>query len=340
MIGRPLCIRPDAHHILDVRGRRHGMVHCRQGPSSADAREKQRAREETRIAVRQSLGLELEGDPIGRCSMRGIVRGVDLTTTIKTTCVLPGPSDVRRAATTVAGSVPLPDQIVCRSSEVDLIMGALPTLPRQATSHPNFDAAYAVFVSDGGPAAMGYRHTVASAIAWADPTTLTEMLAQRLIFMRVQRGRCELVFEPTPASEVVPLVTIAANVVRRAAGTSIVVPQVRSAPVVTAALSYEPVMSVMLGSLVSLFLAPFGAGLAFLPPLRELNAETECGKGGEIRVSSSSDGDGTTYGLYCSNHRDASLVGHYASALSIFFTLFLGAATIVGLTRWPKPTRF
>lgn len=89
------------------------------------------------------------------------------------------------------------------------------------------------------------------------------------------------------------------------------------------ALSYDPVTNVMFGSLASISLAPFGMALAFLPPLRELNSEIECGEDGEIRVSSSNMGDGTSYGLYCSNDHDALLIGHYASALSIYFALIL-----------------
>jgi hypothetical protein len=305
----------------------------------AGDREKERAREETRAAVRQTIGLEIEGDPIGRCSMRGVVHGVALEIEVGGTRALPGPSDESRSATSVAGPTRLPEQIVCRVEDVDHVMGALPAVPRRTIGEPSFDARYAVFVgvAAGAPRDAGYREAAADApaLAWVETKTLGDMVSQGLIFMRVKDGRAELAFDPRSAGGVAPLVTTTVNVLRRAAGHSLVS---ASTPrtFVTPAVSYDPVSSVLVGALASGFIAPFGATLAFLPPLRELDAEAACGKGGEIRVSSSSDGDGTSYGLYCSNDRDASLAVHYACAIALFFTIFLGSATLLGLTRWPS----
>jgi len=47
-------------------------------------------------------------------------------------------------------------------------------------------------------------------------------------------------------------------------------------------------------------------------------------------------GDGTSYGLYCSNTPDASLFGHYASAVALYFTLVFAVCLFVALGRWPK----
>jgi hypothetical protein len=310
--------------------------------TNAEAGEKERAREQTRLAVRRTIGLEIDGDPIRSCSMRGNVHGVDLTIDVRTTRALPGPSETSESATSVSGHAPLPEQIVCRSADVDKVMGPLPAVPRQPTGDATFDASYAVFVGAGAAAQppTGYRDAAptAPAVVWADPKTLADMHAQRLIFMRVDNGRCELAFEPRSADDVAPLVATAANVIRRASGQPRVSPQMETTTV-TPAIAYDSVTGVMFAGLASILVSPIGATLAFLPSLREINAEAECGKGGEIRVSSSNLGDGTSYGLYCSNNHEASLVGHYASALALFFTLVLGAVTLVGLSRWPAKVR-
>jgi hypothetical protein len=78
------------------------------------------------------------------------------------------------------------------------------------------------------------------------------------------------------------------------------------------------------------------AALAFLPSLRSLDAEAVCGHAAEILVSSSDVGDGTSYGLYGSNDQAASLFGHYASAVAVYFALVFFICLVVALARWPK----
>lgn len=305
----------------------------------AGEREKARARAEVEDAVRRTIGLEVAGDPIGSCAMRGNVHGVDLAIDVGSSRTLPGPSDESCAVTAISGATGLPDQIVCRKSDVDKVMGALPAVPRQPAGDPTFDARYAVFVGveAGAQPAGGYRDGAAQvpALAWTEPKILSDMVAHGLVFMRVRDGRCELAFEPRPAEDVAPLVATAANVIRRAASQPLVTaPSER--PVVAPAVSYGAVTGVMYAALGSILIAPIGATLAFLPPLRALDAEAECGKGGEILVSSSSDGDGTSYGLYCSTDHDASLAGHYAASLALYFAVVFALATGIGILRWPS----
>ncbi len=302
-------------------------------------REEERAKDETRKAVRRTIGLAIDGNPLGSCIIGGNVHGVDLTIDIGASHPLPGPSEERREATTISGATVLADQIVCRRADVDYVMGALPAVPRQTLGDAAFDERYAVFlgVGDTAQAPTGYRDgsPPAPALAWTDPTIMKDMIAQGLVYMRVKEGRCVLAFGPTRAENVAPLVATAANVLRRASGQSLVSAPSEK-PVVTPPASYSNVSSVMFVALGSIFLAPVGAVLGFLPPLRELNEETECGAGGKILVSESSDGDGTSYGLYCSNDHHASLFGHYTSAVALYFTVVFAIATFVGLRQWPK----
>ncbi|MBX3189963.1 MAG: hypothetical protein KF819_23260 [Labilithrix sp.] len=304
----------------------------------AQDREETRARDEVRAAVREEIGLEIDGDPIGACAMRGTVHDVALTVEVQATRSLPGPSDVSHVATAIGAGVPLPDLVVCRRSDVDSVMGPIPAVAPQPTGVPAFDATYAMFVGVGAsphhPA--GYRDAGAPspALAWVDPKTLADLGAQRLIFMRVRDGRCDLAFDPTSADGVGPLVATAANVVRRATGRPLVAPAPKRT-IVTPALSYGRVTGVMSVALGSILLTPLGATVAFFAPIRELNGEAACGKGGEIFVSASTDGEGTSYGLYCSNDHEASLALHYVSAVALYFAVIFAAATVVGLLRWP-----
>jgi hypothetical protein len=99
--------------------------------------------------------------------------------------------------------------------------------------------------------------------------------------------------------------------------------------------SYEGVTGAISKGLIAILFAPVGSALAFLPPLRHLNAEAVCGHAAEILVSSSDLGDGTSYGLYCSNDLAGSLFGHYASAVALYFALVFSICLVVALGRWP-----
>jgi hypothetical protein len=307
------------------------------------AREKERVRSAMRAAVRRSIGLEIDGDPIGSYAMRGEVHGVETSIDGKMMPSLPGASPYEHVGVTaITVRASLPDQIVCRRFDVDKVMGSLPSMPPRATGDPLFDGQFAVFIGVGPtqeePA--GYRDPPAgvSRLAWADPRTLGEMTAQHLLFLRVRDGACQIAFPPTPAHEIGPLVATAANVARRASGEPLVAAPTAST-FIAPARSFDSAAWVTALAPPLLFFTPLAFVIAFFPPLRALNAEAECGVGGEIRVSSNDvDGEGTSYGLHCWNNGSVSgppMIGHYASAVAICVAIIFGVVTAIALARWP-----
>lgn len=304
------------------------------------ARDETRVRREMRAAVRRSLGLDIDGDPLVAYSMRGEMHGVETSIEGRMTPPLPG-AFPHVVVTAITVRTSLPDQIVCRKADVEKVMGSLPSVPRRTTGDPRFDEQFAVFVgasTQEQPA--GYRDPPAgvSSIPWADPTTLEAMITHGLLFLRVRDGACLLAFPPKRPHEVEPLVAVAANVARRPAGEPLVIVP-KASTFVAPARSFYSAESASRWTLWLLCGMPLAVVIAFFPPLRALNATMECGAGGEIRVSSNDLGDeGTSYGLYCWNNGPVwgpPLLGHYASAVAIGLTLILGIATWIILARFP-----
>lgn len=309
------------------------------------ARDQARVAAETRAAVLRSVGLGIDGDPIGSYAMQGTVHGVEVTIDGRAKSPLASASSaVHPGVTAITVRVALPDQVVCRRRDVDEVVGSDPATA-QPTGDPSFDERYAVFVEGPGASdgAGGYRDppSTAPALAWVDPQTLGSMVERRLVLLRVRDGVCHLAFDPTAAHEVGPLVAIAANVARRSSGEPLVA--AAAPPFVAPVRSFEPVTSASKWAPWALLLSPAAFFIAFAPPLRALNAEAECGPRGEIRVSENdADGDGTSYGLYCWNDGNVwgpPMVGHHASALAILVAVAFGIVTAVSLSRWPAKAR-
>src|SRR5262245_22597907 len=84
--------------------------------SGAHRRERDRAAREVREAVTRTLGLQIGGDPLGSCTLRGPVHGVELRIEVGAERRLPGPSEDTLSVTVFTAEAPLADQIVCRKS--------------------------------------------------------------------------------------------------------------------------------------------------------------------------------------------------------------------------------
>lgn len=302
----------------------------------------ERVSRETRAEVLRSIGLDLGGDSLRAYVISGHVHDVEAriegTIAPALPVGLPGVT-----AITIRSS--LPDQIVCRRHDLVKVTAAhreLASLPPRPTGSAAFDDKFSVVV-DAGPSqqqAAGYRDAPADTgqIAWSDPTTLAAMVAQHLVYLHVRDGACQLAFHPKPANEVAPLLVTAVNVVRKAAGEPLVEP----APPLTfiaPARSYESAAAVTSWALYAMWFLPACLPIALLPPLRAINAETECGRGGEIYMTESDSDEGTSYGLHCMNDGHITsppLLAHHASAFAVYIALICALFTVLGLSRWPK----
>lgn len=309
-----------------------------------EARDRARARAESRAAVLRDVGLDVEGDPLGEYTLQGAVHGVEVSVEGRATSPVPSASSpAHPGVTAITVRAALPDQVVCRRSDAEAIVGVDAPPPRP-TGDPRFDEQYVVVV-EGSPRdhAAGYRDPSAEGLAptWSDAAMLGAMAAERLVLLRARDGSCRFAFPPASAHDVGPLLALAANVARSAAGEPPVATGER--PFVAPVRSFEPVRRAIAWGPRSLLLAPAAFLLAFAPPLRRLNAEAECGAGGEIRVSENDTDDGTSYGLHCWNRGEVwgpPLAAHYASALAIVVALTFGAVTALALARWPTKARF
>jgi hypothetical protein len=97
----------------------------------------------------------------------------------------------------------LADQLVCAASEVDAVMGPMPSVPRVKTGFAPFDHRYALF---GGPA------------PWAKRALVERFLELGLRWLRVREGRCEIAFPPLATEDLPRAIALAATVARLPSG--------------------------------------------------------------------------------------------------------------------------
>jgi hypothetical protein len=122
------------------------------------------------LATLEGTELSLDGDPLGTFRLRGRSSGVDLVLENAAVGARPEPSDDSVVVCTLRVVVPLGDMVVCRASDIDRTMGALPSAERARTGHAGFDARYAVFVSRAQSEYRGAAPPEAG--PWAAPAAL------------------------------------------------------------------------------------------------------------------------------------------------------------------------
>jgi hypothetical protein len=165
-------------------------------------RDDSRARAATEAAL-AATGLRVEGDVLGFHVARLLEDG--------------GVEVTRDGVARVAA--PLLDQIVCKVSEIDEVMGPLPAVPRVRTGHAPFDAEYAIFVGvSGGGSAGSYRAAPTGGdTPWARPPILDALQRLGLQRMRIREGQAELTFVPALPIEAAGRAARLALAVERAA---------------------------------------------------------------------------------------------------------------------------
>lgn len=287
-------------------------------------RDERRQAEADAAAKLTEAGLGANGDLLGAFNARPL-EGVDVVVKNRQSQTRPGASEPTGTACIARVEVALEDQIVCKVSEADLVMGPLPAVPRVRTGHAPFDEAYTVFVGSAGGAPSGsYRAApVAGGASWAQPPILEALLELDLLWLRVQEGRAELAFPPLEVEDVARAVAIAIAIEHAAIGRPY--PALARGPR-TLRPPWRDVgnaVGEVWGAGLLFGIAPVGVVLSFVPPLRNLNAEIVCGPGDRIVTVSA--GDGAT--LECANHPEKSLILHWLSG----GLLGLGVVVLIGL---------
>jgi hypothetical protein len=271
-------------------------------------REERRRAEAEATAELTEAGLRAEGKVLGGYVARPI-DGADVVLTNRTSPTRPGAVESIGSACVVTVAAPLPDQLVCKASEADLVMGPLPAAPRLRTGYAPFDEAHAVFVGAADrEVSASYRDAPeSSAIPWARPPLLDALLDLELLWMRVREGRAELVFPPLEPVDVGRAAALAIAVGQTAQGKP--APALARGPRATRAPLRDAAFAVTVAWVAGLLvgIAPVGILLCFLSPLRVLDAELVCGPGDRIVTVSA--GEGAT--LECDGHPDRFLALHW-----------------------------
>jgi hypothetical protein len=302
----------------------------------ADGRDKaaRRARAAAELA---RTGWTVVGDVLGEFELWGVLDGAAVVLKNSGVNKLPGPSTEQRTAGTItvgtiAVPVPLPDLVICKISDIDSIMGMLPNAPRLRTGDARFDAVYAVFMgmSSHEPGGDFRRAPGSDTLAWARPEALGQMLDLGLIWLRVQDGCCELSVAPLERQDVGAALSLAGNLLRASMRKPLLPAVSKTGTVMRKPFSPLPLI-VIAGGWAVFGAFPGGMLLSFVPFLRTLNQADVCGPDGQILVSEASHGDGTSYGLYCSNHLDTSMSLHWLSCGAAIAAAILVLALLASL---------
>jgi hypothetical protein len=296
-------------------------------------RAEQAAQLRAKAAARADLaktGLTPSGNPLGVFKLQGAMHGVEVTLENGTSIRPPGARDGEGGygnVCVVHVAAPLGDQLVCKLGEVDQMLGPLPTVPRLRTGHAPFDERYAIFMGKPREEALGsYRDAQdTSSIPWAQAPILDSLWELRLLLLRVQEGRVELVFPSFAIEDVGRAAALAAAVAQASVGKP--VPQIERGrrTVKHQQRDTHTVIIVMYAvwAAALFFIIPGGMLLSLAPPLRALDAPFMCGANDRIIVCPAGDGE---YGLCCAKQRDKSLLLHAvgSSVLFIAATGFIG----------------
>lgn len=295
-----------------------------------DARRRVEADAAAKLA---EAGLRADGDLLGKFVARP-VEGVEVVLENRTFQTRPGATEPTEKTCVARIAVPLADQIVCKVSEADLVMGPLPAAPRVRTGHAPFDDVYAIFVGSGGaaPPSGSYRAPpMASDTPWAQPALLEALLELDLLWLRAQEGRVDLVFPPLEAEDVGRAAALAIAFAKAAAGSS-VPPLARGPRVIQLAWKdMGDTVGVIWG--LSVFPGMMLGAVVFAPVLRNLDAERWCGSGDRIIKTSFDDGNSVSYGLACQSHPEKSLFMHWLGSAVFALGIFVLSAITVVIAR-------
>lgn len=176
------------------------------------------------------LGIAVEGDSLKDYRLHGSVHGAEVEVHAMVERAPPGAreDEPKKTVCVIKLALPLPDLIVCRSTDVDRVMGPLPAVPRTRTGHADFDKVYSLFVSSGatgdqGGAEGGYRRPgTIGPLGWAKPPILDRLTDLGLVWMRAREGACELAFEIFVPEDTVRAVVTSANMLRALTGAALI----------------------------------------------------------------------------------------------------------------------
>jgi hypothetical protein len=278
-----------------------------------------------------NTGLSLSGNVLGTFELRGPMRGVDVELTNLTTQKKPGASEESVTACVVRVELPLADQIVCKTSEIDLIMGPLPTAPRVRCDYANFDAAYAIFVIPTNEVSEGsYRsHAEMSAAPWAQPQLLDRLLELDLLWLRVRERRAEFVFPPLALVDVDRAARLVSAVALTSHGK--VIPPLSGGARMAWIPWQDPKSNTSLVWWGGVFLGCImGIFTALIPPLRWLDDELMCGKGDSMVIVHPHDGETS---LACAGHPHNSLALYWLGSLLLAVSVVVLAGLILIASR-------
>jgi hypothetical protein len=186
-----------------------------------------RHQEQDVTAKLRAHGLTLEGalqktfNRRGAFEIRSSARDSVPASTLRNdaTVKLPGASGKSRDACIVQLDVPLPDLLICKVSEIDLLLGPLPSLRRTRTGDPAFDDAYAIFIQGEVEGPSGFRESgSATSRLWSDSLVRAELLDLRTVWVRVREGHLEIALEPTALHGAVRALRLAVGIHRAVRG--------------------------------------------------------------------------------------------------------------------------
>ncbi len=291
-------------------------------------------REEREILER--TGQRVEGSARGSFTIDGVIGGAPIKLEGRTWSRPPNDQDDDhgRSVHVVTVSADLPDFVVCRREDASGVFGAEPP-PATTTGSARFDERFV-----GTPEstrAAAYRAAAGGPRAWSSPTLADRLVDLDLQWIEVAKGKVKLAFTPMPAPSVDRALAAGASVARIASGGS-------ELPIAPGPADHGPVPLIVGGGEgalwvafgVTLFAGPIALLLGFLPPMREAMSDTCCGPHDEIVITSSEDEDGTSFGMECRDHPEASTIPLHLLSLSIWATVVFGGATVFGLAGWPK----
>jgi hypothetical protein len=281
--------------------------------------DRRRAADATQALER--TGLVVSGDPLGSYALVGRAHDVDITLENGDAKPRPGVTQESEPVCLVKVAADLADQLVCVASEVDAVMGPLPSVPRIKTGFAPFDQRYAVF---GGPA------------PWAQPALLQRFLDLGLRWLRVREGRCEIAFPPLATDDLPRAIALGATVARLPSG-AVPVEAARGPRLALDPLRARssPAGAVGLTWLAAVVIVPWPSFiLATIPGLLDLDAPLECEGGAALReVGCGSDSSC----LECASGPDHFHGLHYLGCsllgVTAFALLALGYVTVRQLRR-------
>lgn len=291
-------------------------------------------REEREILER--TGQRLEGLARGSYTIDGVVGGAPIRLDARTWSRPPNDQDDDhgRSIHLVTVTAELPDFVVCQREDASGVFGA-ETPPATTTGSARFDARFVG--TPETPRAAAYRAAAGGPRAWSSPTLADRLVDLDLQWIEVTKGKAKLAFTPMRATTVDRALAAGASMARIASGGT----ELPIAPgpadhggAVDVVGGGESALWVAFG--VTLFAGPIALLLGFLPPLRDAMADTCCGPGDAIVITSSEDDDGTSFAMECRDHPEASMIPLHLLSLSIWATVVFGGATLFALNGWPK----